>query len=152
MDIKAIQFAALVATALALVPAGAHLLTLSNKMELEPEAYFLSQQVFRGWAWLGLMLAAALVADLSLALASRRRPVPFVLALGAAALILCSLGVFFVWTYPANQATANWTVIPDNWRILRKRWEYSHAASAALLFLALCTVVLAVLAEQRPVT
>jgi hypothetical protein len=38
--------------------------------------------------------------------------------------------VFWVYTYPANAATYNWTVLPESWQALRARWEYSHAAGA----------------------
>ena len=61
-----LRFAAIVLTALALVPGGAHLFAMPN------------------------------------------RP-----ALAAAALILATLAIFFAWTYPANQATENWTVMPE---------------------------------------
>lgn len=50
---------------------------------------------------------------------------------------------------PANQATANWTVAPDNWRALRMQREYSHAVNAVLTFLALCAVTLSVLTRDR---
>jgi hypothetical protein len=60
------------------------------------------------------------------------------------------LAVFFTWTYPANQATGNWTVAPENWRELRRHWEYAHATNALLTFLALCAVTLStVLARER---
>ena len=45
-------------------------------------------------------------------------------------LIVANLAIFFVWTFPANQATNNWTVVPKNWNKLRIQWEYSHAAHA----------------------
>ena len=44
--------------------------------------------------------------------------------------------VFWSFTFPANQATANWTVLPEGWQALRARWEYSHAAGAVLNFAA----------------
>ena len=53
-------------------------------------------------------------------------------------LIAATLAIFFVWTYPANQATANWTVPTPNWQALRTQWEYAHAVNAVLTFLALC--------------
>ena len=67
------------------------------------------------------------------------------MALGAGLLVALSLAVFFAWTFPANLATENWTRMPEDWEALRRRWEYSHAANAGLLFLALCSVVLSVL-------
>jgi hypothetical protein len=55
-----------------------------------------------------------------------------------------TLAIFFAWTYPANQATADWTAIPADWAELRRQWEYSHATNAILTFLALCSATLAV--------
>jgi hypothetical protein len=55
------------------------------------------------------------------------------------------LAVFFTWTYPANQATSNWTAIPPDWEALRTRWEYSHAVNAVITFAALCAITLSAL-------
>jgi hypothetical protein len=60
-------------------------------------------------------------------------------------LITATLVIFFVWTQPANQATANWTVAPVNWQTLRTHWEYSHAANAVLTFGAVCAAVASIL-------
>lgn len=40
--------------------------------------------------------------------------------------LVAAQAVFWIWTYPADQATGNWTVQPENWEILRRNWEYSH--------------------------
>jgi hypothetical protein len=66
------------------------------------------------------------------------RQQPFGLATAAALLIAVALGVFFIRTFPINQATSNWTLATDGWMVLRARWEYSHAANALLIFSALC--------------
>ena len=55
-------------------------------------------------------------------------------------LVAATLAIFFTWTYPTNQATSNWTVVPANWQELRTQWEYAHATNAVLTFLALCAV------------
>jgi hypothetical protein len=52
-------------------------------------------------------------------------------------LIAANLAIFFVWTFPTNQATNNWTVVPNNWNELRVQWEYSHVANAMVAFSAL---------------
>jgi hypothetical protein len=75
----------------------------------------------------------------------RRQRVPFWLALAAFLLVAGTLAIFFTWTYPANQATNNWTVVPANWQELRTQWEYAHAANAVLTFLTLCSVTLSAL-------
>jgi hypothetical protein len=147
MRLRVLQFLAIVFVALALVPAGAHLLELPSKIGLPQDQYFTVQAIYRGWALLGIVLFGALGLTLMLAVAVRRRRSPFLLALAAFVLVAATLAIFFVWTYPANQATANWTVAPANWRALRVQWEYAHAVNAVLTFLALCSVTLSTLAE-----
>ena len=145
MGLRVAQFLAIVFTALALVPAGAHLFELPNKIGLAEAQYFVVQNIYRGWALFGIVLFGALAANLALAVAVRRQPAPFWLALAAFVLIAATLAIFFTWTYPANQATSNWTVVPDSWRELRIRWECAHAVNALLTFLALCAVTLSLL-------
>src|SRR5512134_1620909 len=117
MTLKAMQFFAVILTALALVPAGAHLFALPNKIGLPQEQYFTVQSIYYGWALLGVILIGALLADLGLAVLQRDQRVPFRLALLAAVLMAASLLAFFTWTYPANQATENWTVAPETWQV-----------------------------------
>ncbi|MGK9168605.1 hypothetical protein KXR53_19990 [Inquilinus limosus] len=142
---KALQFLAVVLTALALVPGGAHLLAMPNKLEMDAAAYFTAQATYRGWSLLGIVLIAALAADIALAIGARRQPGPFRLALIGTLCLAATLVVFFFWTYPANQATANWTAVPRDWVELRLRWEYSHVANAILTFIALCLITLSTL-------
>ncbi len=138
---RTVRFVAILLTALALVPAGAHLFELPNKMPLGRDAYFTVQQIYRGWALFGAVLIGAVLAHAVAALAARRAGVParpFALAM---LLMLATLAIFFAWTFPANQATENWTVMTDDWEALRAHWEYAHAANAVLTFLALCCAV-----------
>lgn len=148
---RLVAFLAVVLTALALVPAGAHLLELPNKIVLGQDAYFTVQSIYRGWAMLGFVLIAALVADLALALTLRGQRRSFWLALLAFLLMAGTLVIFFVWTYPANQATDNWTAVPAalDWQSLRLQWEYAHATNAVLTFVALCLVILATLTARE---
>jgi hypothetical protein len=60
-----------------------------------------------------------------------------------------SLIVFFTFTYPANQQTVNWTVLPDNWQQLRRHWEYSHAIGAGLYFVAFISLLLSLLVGRE---
>ena len=141
MALKAVQLLALVLTALALVPAGAHLFTLLNKIDLAQEQYFIVQNIYRGWALFGIVWIGALLANFALAMMLRGRGRPFILALIAGLCVVVMFAIFFIWTYPANQATDNWTTIPANWEQLRRQWEYSHAANALVTFVAFCAVV-----------
>ncbi|WP_246622925.1 hypothetical protein [Rhizobium laguerreae] len=65
------------------------------------------------------------------------------LSVAAAALIAFNLVIFMVFTHPANAATENWTVQPENWESLRVQWEYSHAVNAVVTLLAFCCATLA---------
>ena len=149
MRLRLVQLLALMFAALALVPSGAHLFTLLNKIEVAHDQYFVVQNIYRGWALFGIVLFGALITNLALAFLLRGHGAPFVFALVAFCCIALSLVVFFIWTYPANQATDNWTVIPANWEQLRRQWEYSHAANALVTFVAFCSVVLSVLAQPE---
>ncbi len=135
---------ALVLTAVALVPAAAHVLELPNKLPLEREAYLMVQQVYRGWSRLEVVVIAALVATLWLAVvADEDSEVPATLAFLAIAMTQV---VFWTFTFPVNRRTRNWTEAPDDWEQLRDRWEISHAASALLNFIAFVCVAVAILA------
>jgi hypothetical protein len=149
VPLKVVQFAAVTLNALALVPGGAHAFVLLNKIDLGAEQYFIVQNIYRGWALLGIVLLGALLANLVLAvMLLRRGGAAFALASLAFCCIAVTLVVFFVWTYPSNQATGNWTTIPDNWEQLRRQWEYSHAVNAVIPFVALCSVTLSVLTAR----
>lgn len=137
---------AFVFVALALGPALAHLFALPNKIGLDEAQYLTVQQIYAGWALLGVVVFGALLSTLVLAVVLRRDRGP---ALWALIAFLCIAGtqlIFWSFTFPANQATANWTEIPANWQALRAQWEYSHAASAALNLAAMIALALSVLA------
>jgi hypothetical protein len=148
MTLRALQFASIILTALALVPGGAHLFALPNKIGLAETDYFIVQGIYRGWALFAIVIIPALLANLLLAYMLRgRRPAAW-LALVAAFCLGLMLLIFFIWTQPANAATANWTQVPQNWRSLRAAWEYSHAANAGITFVALCASVLSALTAR----
>ena len=144
VTLRFVQFAAVVLTALALVPGGAHLLELPHKISVLQDHYFVVQGIYRGWALIGIVVIAALASNLVLAYMQRGRLAASGLALFAALCIAVTLVIFFVWTFPANQATDNWTTIPANWETLRRQWEFSHAVNAVVTFVALCAATLSV--------
>ncbi len=135
---------ALVLTALALVPGAAHVLELPNKLKLPREDYLLVQTLYRGWAYLGILMAAALACTLWFAmLAEGPAEPPAVIAFVA---VLATQLVFWVFTFPVNRYTRNWRDAPrEDWRKLRDRWEVSQAANALLNFIALVCVSVAIL-------
>lgn len=145
MTLRSLYFIALVLTAMALVPAGAHVFELYSKMKLDADEYLTVQQIYRGWALFGVVIFPALASTLALAIRLRRHPTAFLPALAAFLCILATQVIFWSFTFPTNQATANWTVLPPDWADLRFQWEYSHAASACLNFAAFAALVVSVL-------
>jgi hypothetical protein len=142
MTLTILRLLAVLFTAVAMAAGFAHLLELPNKISLEREEYLTVQQLYRGWALLGFVVVGALVITGIVALMVRARTTEFYLTLVAALCIALSLAIFFLFTYPANQQTQNWTILPDNWETLRRQWEYSHAVAAILYFVALSALTL----------
>jgi hypothetical protein len=138
MTVRTAQFLAIVIGALALIPSGAHLAALPNKIALPQADYFTVQAIYYRWAFLGVLWPAAILMNALLAALVRSQSGPFWLAVLAGLCFVLMLVVFFVWTQPANQTTHNWATIPENWETLRYQWEYSHAANALIVFIALC--------------
>ena len=133
--VSILSFLALLLTAIALIPAGAHVFEMSGKMKLGRDAYFVVQGLYRGWAYFGIAIAGSLLACLAnAALPGRRRDRLY--SAFAALMIAASLATFFAYVYPANQITQNWTTIPANWKNLRIQWEWGHVVSAACTLLA----------------
>jgi hypothetical protein len=141
MAMNMVWVASLLLATLAMLPAAAHLLELPNKIRLSGKEYLTAQRLYRGWALAGIVVVAALLSTLMLLFMLREWPTAFALAWVA---FLCIAGtqlVFWTFTYPVNRMTANWTFLPGDWPELRKRWEYSHAASAILNLIALVALI-----------
>ena len=137
MRVTLLLFVSLILVAIAMAATWAHLLEMPAKMTLSRDQYFTVQQIYSGWAWLGIVIFIALASTSALTVLARPDHTIAWAAGASSACIVLALVVFFSFTFPANQATANWTSIPDNWRALRSQWEYAHAAEALLYFAAL---------------
>lgn len=146
---KSTQLIALISSAFALAPALAHLLVLPNKIDLARDEYFVVQQIYRGWALLGIVVFTAILSNLLLAVVVRKLRSAMICALIALACLLGTQAIFWTWTHPANAQTADWTEKPENWATLRTQWEYSHAASALLNFAAFASVSLSVITASN---
>lgn len=133
----ALRLISIVFVALALIPAGSHIFSLANKIGLDRESYRAAQRAYDGWNLFGAAVVGALASIFALSVALYRRGDPYALPSLA---FLCVAGtqlVFWLYTFPANRATRNWTTLPENWEMIRAHWEYSHAVSAVLTLLAL---------------
>ena len=108
------------------------------------------QSIYRGWALFGVVIFAAIAANLTVAATLWHKGRPFWPSFAAGLLLAATLLVFFEWTYPANLATNNWTVVIADWNALRTQWELSHAVNALLTFIALCCAALAQVGGNKP--
>jgi hypothetical protein len=151
MTVKICRFIAFLFVALVLGAGLARLFALPGKMALPAAAYLTVQQVFSGWALLGVAVAGALMSLGALAWQlRRRRRRACLLTLLALLAIVCDEVVIWSFAHAADRATGNWAFLPDNWLALRAQWEYAHAAGAALDLLAFAALVLSVLIAERP--
>jgi hypothetical protein len=148
MALNIVRFMSVILTAVTMAGGFAHLFELPNKIALPRDAYLTVQQIYRGWALLGIAVVGALLSTLALAVVLYRDKTQFYLTGTAALCLALTLIVFFLFTFPANRQTQNWTNLPENWEQLRRQWEYSHAVSAGLSFVALSTLVLSLLAGR----
>ncbi len=120
---KILRFLAMMLTALALVPVGAHLFALPNKIHLAATDYFVTQNIYRGWVLLGVVLIAAILANITLTVLMRGQGARFFYTLiNLVCLLRHSLS--FAFTFPANQATDNRTKVPPGDSHARQ-WEIS---------------------------
>ena len=142
-------FVAMLATSVALGGALAHVFELPNKIDLPRDEYFIVQKIYSGWNQLAYVLLVQLVSMIALAVLSRRAAYVLWPVVVAILSLLSAQAVFWLYTYPANAATDNWTAIPENWETLRKQWEYSHALGAAFQLLAMSALIIAALAHAR---
>jgi hypothetical protein len=141
-------FVALMATSLALGAALAHAFELPNKMGLGGAEYFVVQTIYAGWNRLAFVLAVELAGMLALIILYRTEPRVLWPVCVALAALVCAQALFWVWTFPANQATANWAHQPVDWEALRVQWEYSHLAGAGFQTLAMAALIVAVLRRR----
>jgi hypothetical protein len=78
---SSLRFLSLLFVALALAPSMAHLLELPNKIHLSRDEYLTVQQIYRGWALLGIVVVVALLSTLTFTIMARHEPKVFALAL-----------------------------------------------------------------------
>jgi hypothetical protein len=94
--LQTVRFFAVILTALALVPAGAHFFERPNKIRLSQEQYFTIQGIYRGWALFGFVLLGAIGTNLVHTILVRDEPRAFWLALLAFLLMVASFAIFFI--------------------------------------------------------
>src|SRR6476620_3331996 len=87
MALHLVRFLSLVFTALALVPYGAHLFSLPNKLDMTEAQYFIAQSIYQGWSLLSVVLIPAMLFNVVLAYLLRGERPAFYLAAAACVLM-----------------------------------------------------------------
>jgi hypothetical protein len=96
-------FSALFFTALALVPAAAHVAEVVHKMQLSEAEYRVVQQIYAGWALFGIVIFAAIVSTGWLSMILRHEPRAFVPSLIALVSLVGTQVIFWTLTFPVNR-------------------------------------------------
>ena len=146
--IYALRLSSMILASIALIPAGAHFFSLLSKMRLTESDYLVAQRAYDGWSMFGIVVIGALLTTLALAIVLYRAGLPYLLPLASFACIAGTQLIFWVFTFPTNRLTNNWTQIPDQWEAVRRQWELSHAGSAVLNFIALLLLFLSALGSR----
>jgi hypothetical protein len=147
--LPALQSLAVIAVALALVPTGAHVFELPNKLGLAPQDYLTVQKIYRGWDLFGFVIAVSLLASGAHAYFVRANSDSLRWSLVAIAGIMCTQLLFWTLIFPLNELTQNWTVLPSDFESARHQWEYAQAACFALNLMSLAAIIFAV-QSSRP--
>jgi hypothetical protein len=145
-----LQALAVISVALLLVPTGAHIFELPNKLSLAPQDYLTVQKIYRGWDLFGFVIAASLLATGAHAYFVRSNRESLQWSLLAFAGIVCTQLLFWTLVHPLNELTQNWSVLPPDFETARHQWEYTHGACFALNLMSLAAIIAAV-QSSRPV-
>ena len=116
------------------MPAGEQVFELSGKLALSPADYVMVQSVHHAWV---LFASTMLVASAAIGLHSylvSRNATSFGWSMVALVLVGAAQIVFWAIAYPANAATEGWSVVPVDFELLRRKWEYAFAAAGVLSF------------------
>lgn len=146
-----ISFTALLFSIITLSALMAHLLALPAKIRLSAQDYLTVQGIYRGGAWLGVFELGAIVLMLVWTIREYHSK-QFSFLFTATSCLIVSTAIFFVFTFPANRATHNWTNLPLNWQELRTHWEYSHAVRAMLNLVSVCLLIVMLIKKSLVVS
>ena len=144
---QALDFASIAFVVFVLVPSGAHLLEMPNKLALAPDDYMVVQRSYDGWWYVGLVIPPALFLLAAQVVLRWRDRVAIGAALASFGCLVAAHAIFWMFTFPANQATLNLTAKPSDFERVRGQWEWSHGAGALLNLAAFAALLWAVVLE-----
>lgn len=146
--LDAVQLTAVAFTAIALMPAGAHVFEMSGNLGLAPASYITVQSVHHGWV---LFAVAMLFATAAIGLHTflvRRNAASYGWSLVALVAVGAAQIVFWAVAYPINAATEGWTELPVDFDAARRQWEHAIAAAGVLSFAGLLALVRSIEASR----
>jgi hypothetical protein len=156
-----LQVVTILLAAIVLTPALAHALELPGKLRLSEDQYLAVQTIFYpGFTIAGGAEPLAILAALLLAIFTPVGTAQFYATLGGLVALVAVHALYWALTHPVNNFWlkdfalkgagkgffafgAGSSAAPD-WAALRDRWEYSHVARAALAFLGLTLLTIAI--------
>jgi len=146
--LDSVQLAAVGLTALALMPAGAHVFEMSGKLALTPADYVAVQSVHHVWVAFAIttLLATAAIGDHTYLV--RRNATSFGWSVVALVFVGAAQIVFWTVAYPINAATEGWSVLPLDFDAARQKWEYAFASAGILSFAGLLALVRSIEASR----
>ena len=143
--LNACRFSSIMAVAMTMSAAVAHLMELPAKMQYEPPLYVRLHRTlyptFGKTAGPAETVAVASTAGLAW-MAQRQRRRSSRLTVAAASCLAVAHGIFWSVVQPANIEMMRWHLdaIPHDWTNWRNRWEYGHAVRAGLVTTALAAL------------
>ena len=148
MGLRSLRSLCLFFTSAALGLALTHLFQATNKIYLSGAGDQAVQQIYFDWMMLGVIVACAMVTTLDLTIMVRKRRKAFIYTLIALLSLVGAQVLFWAFTYSANQATGNWTMLPANWQELRQKWEVLYAVGGVLNLAALASIIFSLISPE----
>jgi hypothetical protein len=150
--LTACRFSSMMAAAMTMSAAVAHLMELPAKMHYEPPLYVrLHRTLYPTFGkTAGPAEAVAVASTAALAwMVRRERRRSSRLTVAAAGCLAAAHGIFWGVVQPANVEMMRWPLdaIPQDWANWRNRWEYGHAVRAGLVTAALAALTWSVLRD-----
>jgi hypothetical protein len=154
MFLKAWRFITIMVVAVLMTMGFTHLWQLPPRMTYEGALWFDTLTFYLKFGPSGpgpLVEMAALITTLVLLFLVRGRRPAFDLTLLALVVLALSTVAWWVFVYPVNRELLSWTIdtLPQNWVAFRNQWEYTNAARAILMVIALGALALSVILETR---
>lgn len=146
--LDAVQLVAIALLALALTPVLGHLLTLQSRLQMQPNDYFVVQQLDRSMLVVGVLGLLALGGVLVHAFLVRGNARAFAWSIVAACALSVAQVIFWSIAVPMGALTGAWTVASEDFESARQNWEYAIALAGVVTFGALMALARAIEASR----